>query len=183
MVRGFDQDHLPLQCCQIERPAAGAGEDGQIHLRFDGLATLAEVWFNGELVLESSNMFCAHEVDVTDLVGDQNEVVIAFRSLEAALAEKRPRPRWKTKLVGNQQLRWFRTTLLGRIPGWTPAIRPVGPWRSVWLESISVVDVVALDLKARMAEGQGVVDVTATVRPVMEGSQLESARLRVGEEP
>ena len=34
-------------------------------LRFDGLATLSEVWLNDELVLVSRDMFVAHEVDVS----------------------------------------------------------------------------------------------------------------------
>ena len=41
----------------------------------------------------------AYEVDVTDLIDDENEVVIVFRSLDDALEQRRPRPRWKTKLV------------------------------------------------------------------------------------
>jgi beta-mannosidase len=108
--------------------------DGR-YLRFEGLATLAQVWLNGELVLESSNMFQRHVVDVGARLRAQNELVICFRSLNAALARKRPRPRWKTRLVRHQQLRWFRTTLLGRIPGWTPPVAPVGPWREIALDA------------------------------------------------
>lgn len=104
-------------------------------LRFDGLATLAEVWLNGTLILETTNMFVAHSVDVTDLLEESNELRIAFRSLGAQLKERKARPRWKTKLVQEQKLRWYRTTLLGRIPGWTPQIRAVGPWRGVFLDS------------------------------------------------
>jgi beta-mannosidase len=103
-------------------------------LRLDGLATLAQVWLNGELILESDNMFQAHALDVSNLLREINELVICFRSLGAALAQRRPRPRWKTRLVQHQQLRWFRTTLLGRIPGWSPPVAPVGPWRAIALE-------------------------------------------------
>lgn len=102
-------------------------------LRFDGLATLAEVWLNGEPILQSENMFVQHQVDVGALLRPRNELVMCFRSLTAALAQRRPRPRWKTRLVNHQQLRWFRTTLLGRMPGWSPAIPAVGPWRGIEL--------------------------------------------------
>lgn len=34
-------------------------------------------------------------------------------------------------MVEHQQLRFFRTTLLGRTPGWSPPAPPVGPWRDV----------------------------------------------------
>src|SRR5689334_8183551 len=63
----------------------------------------------------------------------RNELVIRFRSLDGALKAKRPRPRWKAPMIENQQIRWFRTTLLGRTPGWSPPAAAVGPWREVWL--------------------------------------------------
>ncbi|HJQ60703.1 MAG TPA: glycoside hydrolase family 2 protein, partial [Vineibacter sp.] len=37
--------------------------EGARTLRLHGLATLAEVWLNGERLLRSDNMFLAHEVD------------------------------------------------------------------------------------------------------------------------
>jgi beta-mannosidase len=162
--------------CRVPTPAG----QGRVRLRFDGLATLAEVWFNGERVLECSNMFCAYEVDVTELARDQNDLAIVFRSLGAALAERRPRPRWKTNLVDNQQLRWFRTTLLGRIPAWTPAIRPVGPWRSVWIERVSMAQLETMDLQPSLSGEDGVIALGATFRP-LDGVEAVSASLRVGE--
>jgi beta-mannosidase len=160
-----------------------AGETGARHrLRFDGLATLAEVWLNGQRVLESADMFSGYEVDVTDLLTGENELVIVFRSLDAALSERRPRPRWKTKLVEQQQLRWFRATLLGRIPAWTPTIAPVGPWRSIWAETASVLDVESLDVRAAVEAGDGVVHVDVVLRAVAEGAELRSVRLRVGDD-
>jgi beta-mannosidase len=65
---------------------------------------------------------------------DDNELVIRFHSLDRLVKAKRPRPRWKAPMIENQQLRWFRTTLLGRTPGWSPPAAAVGPWRDVWLE-------------------------------------------------
>src|SRR3982751_617201 len=121
-------------------PAASARQ----YLRLEGLATLAEVWLNGTHILSSRNMFVTHRIDVTALLRDHNDLVICFRSLGEAMKERRARPKWKTQLVANQNLRWFRTTLLGRIPGWTPAISPVGPWAPIGLESIEGVEVESL---------------------------------------
>lgn len=105
-------------------------------LRFEGLATLAEVWLNGELLFASRGMFTPRCCEV--VLRDVNELVLCFRSLGVELAKKRPRPRWKTALVDAQNLRWIRTTLLGRISGWTPRIPPIGPWRAIVLETVTV---------------------------------------------
>ena len=48
------------------------------------------------------------------------EQLEALPLLDAVLKERRPRPRWKAPMVEQQQIRWFRTTLLGRTPGWSP---------------------------------------------------------------
>ncbi len=101
--------------------------EGRSTLRFDGLATIADVWLNGQLILQSRNMHRIHEV----AVDGGGALVLCFRSVTAALATKKPRPRWRTALVANQNLRWLRTSLVGRIPGWTPPIPAVGPWRGV----------------------------------------------------
>ena len=117
---------------RFNAPATASGSTQVLGL--DGLATLAEVWLNGRRLLQSDNMFVAHECDVTDsLQAGVNELVMVFRALDAALARARTRPRWRVPMVAHQQLRWLRTTLLGRTPGWSPPAAVVGPWRRVWL--------------------------------------------------
>ena len=56
--------------------------------------------------------------------------------------QRRPRPRWKTNGVISQNLRWIRTTLLGRQPGWTVIPAPVGPWRPVRLRPGGPLEIV-----------------------------------------
>lgn len=104
-------------------------------LCFDGLAGLAEVWLNDELILQTDNMFRGYCVDVSAHVRLDNELTICFRSVTEDLKRKRARPRWKTNLVNNQQLRWHRQTLQGRIPGWSPPAPAIGPWRNIRLET------------------------------------------------
>ena len=123
------------------RTSFAAPAERPCFLCFDGLATVAEVWLNGRKILDADNMFRASRVDVTDVLNSQNELVIGFRSLTKFLGQQRARPRWKTNLVQQQQLRWARTTLLGRIPGWTPPIAPVGPWRAVRLETTPISEI------------------------------------------
>ena len=151
-------------------------QGGRYRLRFEGLATLAQVWLNGQPVLASDNMFVGHTVDVTPLLRDLNQLVIRFASLDAALREKRPRPRWKTQLVEAQNLRWFRTTLLGRMPGWSPAVPAVGPWQPVVLECLEAIDVEHVSVQARAEKGVGHVTVRAAVSP-LDAEPLQGARL------
>lgn len=147
------------------------------HLCFDGLATLAEIWLNGQCLLTTNNMFRSYRLDVTPQLQPENELVLGFRSLTQALAQKRPRPRWKTKLVSHQQLRWHRTTLLGRIPGWSPPVPTVGPWRDVRLESGPVI-VSDVRITSTLQGTTGVV--TLCVRIDSE-ERVEQVTLKVGE--
>jgi beta-mannosidase len=142
------------------------GEVGDV-LRLGGLATLAEVWVDDERVLVSDNMFHEHEVDVRGLVREGSVLAIRFSSLRAALRQKRPRPRWRATIVAEQQLRWARTSLLGRIPAWTPPIAPVGPYRPITIGMRGPI--VSADVRARLDGSDGVVDAVVTLREAMDG--------------
>lgn len=119
-------------------PAPDLPANSPCYLSFDGLATLTEVWLNGRRVLTTENMFRTYRIDVGPLLLPHNTLVLRFCSLNEELKKKRPRPRWKTNLVAQQQLRWYRTSLLGRIPGWSPPVPAVGPWRAIHLETTSL---------------------------------------------
>ena len=107
---------------------------------FEGIATVAEVFLNGEKLLDSDSMFAAHALDVGALLRGDNELAIRCRALAPLLAvRRRPRARWRTRLVADGNLRFFRTSLLGRAPGFAPGRRSVGPWRPVRLERRRVV--------------------------------------------
>lgn len=156
-----------------DEPEIGASLD------FAGLASLADVWLNGTLVLSSHNMFVAHCVDAGRALARDNELVIRFASLTEALAKKRPRPRWRTRLVSHQNLRWIRTTLLGRIPGWSAAAQPVGPWKSVALLPHNSVRILSRKVRARLDGTDGVVSVAVRVRAAS-GARVASASVAVG---
>jgi beta-mannosidase len=139
-----------------------SAEAGPAVLGFDGLATLAEAWLDGRLILETDNMFRAHEVPVT--LNGEHELLIRCRALTPELARRRrPRPGWQVPMLEQQALRWFRTTLLGRTPGWSPPCPAVGPWRAVWLET-RALRVGRVQLDARAADAAlGSVTMTATL--------------------
>jgi beta-mannosidase len=161
------------------RFAAPERREGVRHrLRFEGLATLAEVWLNGEPLLSSRNMFAPCAADVTDRLHAKNDLAIRFASLESAPPPKRPRARWKSALVSRPGLRALRTTLLGRMPGWTPAVDPVGPWGAVALESIERLDLESLELHATVQGEMPHLRVEARIAP-LEGARIEEARVRI----
>ncbi len=179
--RWTEEDPAPLHDKDIWYRTSVRGSGRRV-LRFNGLATLAEAWLNGRSILVSDNMFLAHEVEV-DFDGE-NELVIVFRSLDAELARRKGRARWRTTLVANNGLRHVRTTLLGHMTGWQPPVHAVGPWRGIEIEEpagpqrVTVVEVratldgadglvrVTLDIGDRLDRPAAVLDVGGVTAPL-----------------
>ncbi|WP_025599789.1 glycosyl hydrolase 2 galactose-binding domain-containing protein [Burkholderia sp. WSM2230] len=131
---------------------------GKRRLRLHGLATIAEVWMDGIRRLDSDSMFVAHSLDI-ELDGSAS-LVICFRSLTPALAVKRSRARWRPRLVTPPTLRNVRTTLLGHMPGWCPAVHAVGPWRPIELLSDARFAIDSVDLTSKLQGDDGIVSLT-----------------------
>jgi beta-mannosidase len=154
--RDFDAEDWWFRC------RFGHAGDGspETELRLDGVATVSEVYLNGELVLASDSMFAAHRVDVTGVVRAENELVIACRALAPLLAKRRrPSARWRTRVINAGNLRWYRTMMFGRSPGFAPGPAPVGPWRPVSLSAPDPLE--SLAVRARLDGDDGVVTVHA----------------------
>ena len=98
-------------------------------LQIGGLASVSDVYIDGTHVLRSDSMFLAYELPV---LPGSHEIMVCARALDSILAAPRkPRARWRSNLPKNGNLRWLRTTLLGRAPGFSPGPPIVGPWRHV----------------------------------------------------
>jgi beta-mannosidase len=139
-------------------PIGPATSDGRGWvLELDGLATLADVWLNGRHLLRSESMFTSWRVPL-GAVGDDNELCLRFAALTPVLAERRPRPRWRPQGVSSQNLRWIRTTLLGRQAGWASIPAPVGPWRPLRLRPAGPVEVTSRRVRASCPPGIGGAD-------------------------
>jgi beta-mannosidase len=123
MASGRGSGHRRLGACQ-GRPLethdfwfqAAIEGNGVTYLRFEGLATFAEVYLDGALILTSDNMFLAHEIEVE--LSSTHQLHLCFRALEPMLAQKHKRARWRPRLPSAPNLRFIRTTLLGHAPGW-----------------------------------------------------------------
>lgn len=144
-----------------------AGFGSRVHrsLEFDGLATIVEVWLNGVLLVTSESMFVPVRIDVTDSWRSGGNVIeLRCLSLTAWLdATTWPRPRWRTRLVPEQRLRNVRTTLLGRIPAWSPPVPPVGPWRAARLRVTSGPRITGVAVSVVRPDGSWVADATVEV--------------------
>lgn len=112
------------------RPLQGEAP-GPAVLRFEGLATLADVYLNGALILTSESMFEAHDVTI-ELTGE-DELAICFRAMTPHLEKRGPRAKWRPQMMSSQGLRLTRTTPLGYMPGWCPDVHALGPYRPVSL--------------------------------------------------
>ena len=167
--------------CRFDAEPAEPGEE--IMLEIDGIATLSEAWFNGCHILQSSSMFASHRVDVTGLVNRSNELLIVCRSLAAAVHARQgqpPQARWRTRLVAEQQLRWFRTSLLGRVPGLGFEAAPVGPWRPVTLVRRRHIVVEHRSRQTGFDGEAGVVCAELRVRTLHADAQPVAGQLRAG---
>jgi beta-mannosidase len=176
----FDESHYWYRCLFDAQPAA---RNEELALRFGGLATLAEVSLNGETILESESMFAAHEVNVSRLIREHNELRIAFRPLSRALdglRRRSPAPRWRSRLVSHPQLRWIRTTLLGRAPGFSPEPQAVGPWRAVSLLRRRKAAVESWTRRLSLDGSSGIAVVQIRIRTIA-GARIEKARIVTAE--
>ncbi|WP_051471518.1 glycoside hydrolase family 2 protein [Patulibacter minatonensis] len=139
------------------------GEEAQLEL--DGLATVADVFLNGEQVASSTSMFVGATAFVTDAVRPENELAIRFRSLLPILKQRRkPRARWRTRVAKDGNLRWIRTTLQGRAPGFSAVPAPVGPWRPVRLVRADRGGFAGVSLSPSVDGDDGVVELHAAFR-------------------
>ncbi|MEU0479241.1 glycoside hydrolase family 2 protein [Streptosporangium sp. NPDC006013] len=177
LVADADEHDWWYRCTVPEIPDP---DGGVAVLTCAGLASLAEVWVNGQRVLRSDNMHLEHKVDVTGLLDSPHtELTVCFRALAPLLASRRPRPRWTTRLVDQQQLRRYRTTLLGRIPGWSPGPPPVGPWRPIELTLHRRLVCDRPRLVTTVDGAGGIVTCAVPVRPVA-GRSVVGGLLHVG---
>ncbi|MGZ4313151.1 MAG: glycoside hydrolase family 2 protein [Solirubrobacteraceae bacterium] len=158
---------------------AAPGE--RVRLMLGGLATVSEVYLNGEQVLACESMFAGHELDVGARLRGANELAICFRALGPRLRARRsPRARWRTRLVSEGNLRFYRTMLLGRAPGFAPGPAVAGPWRPVTLERASGSALSAVRLRAAVAGDDGLLDCAARVVAAPGEPWPERVRVTVG---
>lgn len=152
--------------------------DERVDLLLGGLATVAQVYLNGQLLLSSDSMFAAHAIDASPLLQQRNELAVRCRALRPLLDVCRGRrARWRTGLADGR-LRFFRTTLLGRADGFAPGPAPVGPWREVVQVRRRRLLADSLKARASLVDGDGLLELSVRLR-ALSGTQPRWAELQL----
>ncbi|MHC5233110.1 glycoside hydrolase family 2 protein [Brucella sp. LJL56] len=147
---------------------------GPVTLHFGGLATICDVFFNGELLLQTDSMFLGHDLAV--ILTGKDELALCFRALAPRLAQKGPRARWRTQLMNTQGLRLVRTTTLGYMPGWCPEVHAVGPWRPITISRYDAEAISGIAIQAKLtATSHGELGVSFTYSGKTETPTLHCA--------
>ena len=139
---------------------------GAHRLEFGGLATIADVFLDGQKIGSSQSMFVPLTFDVN--LSGKHRLEICFRALTPYL-ENKSRARWRPRMIQPSGLRNVRTTALGRMPGFAPPTPPVGPWRDVVLVSTAPIRVRRADLKPRFEDTTGVLEAAIQVEGALDG--------------
>jgi beta-mannosidase len=177
--RDFDAEDWWFRT-RFDAEPTGAAE--QVLLELDGLATVAETFLNGQPILQSESMWAAHRLDVTGLLGPENELAIVCRALGPLLAaRRRPRARWRTRVVADGNLRWYRTMMFGRSPGFAPGPAAVGPWRPVRLTRHTGPWLAQLALRPRLEGADGVLSIAGRLRAPRGMTAPSGVRAALGE--
>jgi beta-mannosidase len=166
---------------KVTLPEVEEAKHTTVHvLAFDGLDTFATVRLNGEVILQSDNMFIPHRVDVTGKLKSQAENVleIDFKSarLEAIkIREAHPEHTW-VGFNGDMSRLAVRKAQYHWGWDWGPILNTCGPWREVRLETYQarVIDV-RLDYRLE----DSLKSVHGTISAVVEGSSVKSVTFRV----
>ena len=124
--------------CKLAEPTSfeEPADENPVHpltqrLTFDGLASVVDVWWNSVWLGRSNNMFVPWSADVER--HERDELLLCSRAMTPRLAPRRPRARWRSRLLESQEWRWHRTSHLGRMPGVGPRVPAVGVWQPIRL--------------------------------------------------
>ncbi|KAL2821842.1 glycoside hydrolase superfamily [Aspergillus cavernicola] len=165
---------------EFQRPEVPAGST--VALVFDGLDTFASVTLNGQLILESSNMFLGHRVDVTTALQTEGphvlEVEFDCAQLKATeLRSKDPNHKWEG-FNGDMSRLAVRKAQYHWGWDWGPVIMTAGIWRDVRLE-VSSARVTDLWPQVHLTDDHKTASVTAvaTIDGLASGAYTACFRL------
>ncbi len=104
-------------------------------LKFEGLDTYAEVFLNDSLILSANNAFRSWEIDLSDALKAENELLVIFKSPDSI--EIREAEKLEYELPGGNRV-FTRKPQYQYGWDWAPTIKTIGIWRNVSLMSYGV---------------------------------------------
>ena len=124
-----------------------------VELVFEGLDTYADVWFNGEHILYSDNMFRTYSCDVKNLIKEKNNIKIKFHPFDKV----------RDSLIETYPLRFPEKYAVMRKAAyqngwdWAPRYMNMGIWQPVYLKAwthstISSASVITTDIQDNKAQ-------------------------------
>ena len=136
-ARWVDEESWSYRC-EFLTPAT-TQRNGRVALVFEGLDTFAKVRLNGELILETANMFIHHHVEITAKLWTNfpNKLVIDFESAKVRgklLRDKDSSHQYLASLGSSERLA-VRKAQYHWGWDWGPTFITAGPWRPVRLET------------------------------------------------
>jgi len=119
-------------------------------LNFQGLDTYAEVFLNDSLILSANNAFRSWEVDLSDALKAENELLIIFKSLDSI--EKIEAEKLNYQLPEGNRV-FTRKPQYQYGWDWAPTIKTIGIWRDVSLVSYDVARLKDVFLETKSISG------------------------------
>ena len=104
-------------------------------LNFEGMDTYVEVFLNDSLILSANNAFRRWEVDVSDALKAENELLVVFKSPDSI--EKSEAEKLNYKLPESNRV-FTRKPQYQYGWDWAPIIKTIGIWRNVSLLNYDV---------------------------------------------
>lgn len=152
-------------------------EAGRAELIFEGLDTYADVYLNGNLVLEASNMFVPWKCDVGEyLIQGENKLYVLFRSPIKEVEEK-------AKTVGitypaeNDHSDENLSVFTRKAPyqfgwDWGPRFVTSGIWKPIWLQIYEQAIIEEIHVKQTLAPRVATLNFDVTISSEIEEDAL-----------
>ena len=118
---------------EFDAPEVKPGE--RVELAFDGIDCIADIWLNNQRIASVENMFVEHHFDITDLLKENNSLLVHIRSTELE-ARKYLRNNFGVRYDQLGQAVSIRKA--PHMFGWDimPRLLSAGIWRDVKLEIV-----------------------------------------------
>jgi beta-mannosidase len=123
----------------------------RVFINFLGLDTVADIYLNGKLMLETSDMYIPHIVDVSDQLQEENLLVIHFHSPYEYIDSLKMPLEWEGKFPKHYLLRKMPHDY-GTYLGPNPYFTRIGVFRDVIVEIYDSISIDYVDVNTKLSD-------------------------------